>query len=300
MATLSRGDLLPPEIVTDLFNKVKGKSTLAAMCAARPIPFNGQKDYTFTMDKEVDVVAENGAKSAGGITIGTRTIVPVKVEYGARVSDEFMTGSEDVQLDILAAFNEGYAKKVARGLDFMAYFGINPRTGTAAAEIINDNHFMSKVTQSVEYDNASPDANAAVEAAVALVNGSEYDVTGITMAPAFRSALAAQTFGNGQFMFPELGWGAAPGTIKGVPASVGVTLAKDNKLLSVVGDFAEGFRWGYSKQIPLKIIEYGCPDNDTSAGDLQGHNQVYLRCETYLGWAILVPEAFALIKPKAD
>nr|WP_325300322.1 phage major capsid protein [uncultured Dysosmobacter sp.] len=299
MATLSRGDLLPQEIVTDLFNKVKGKSTLAAMCAARPIPFNGQKDYTFSMDKEVDVVAENGAKSAGGITIGTRTIVPVKVEYGARVSDEFMYGSEDVQLDILAAFNDGYAKKVARGLDFMAYFGINPRTGTAAAEIINDNHFMAKVTQSVEYDDSSPDANAAVEAAVALVNGSEYDVTGITMAPAFRSALAAQTFGNGQFMFPELGWGNTPGNIKGVPASVGVTLAKDNKLLSVVGDFAEGFRWGYSKQIPLKIIEYGCPDNDTSAGDLQGHNQVYLRCETYLGWAILVPEAFALIKPKA-
>ena len=99
MATLSRGDLLPPEIVTDLFNKVKGKSTLAALCASRPIPFNGVKDYTFTMDKEVDLVAENGAKSAGGITIGSRTIMPVKVEYGARVSDEFMTGSEDMQLE---------------------------------------------------------------------------------------------------------------------------------------------------------------------------------------------------------
>lgn len=302
MATLSRGDLLPPEIVKDLFNKVKGKSTLATLCENRPIPFNGQKDYTFTMDKEVDLVAENGAKSAGGITIGNRTIVPVKVEYGARVSDEFMYGSEDAQLDILAAFNDGYAKKVARGLDFMAYFGINPRTGTAAAETIGDNHFMSKVTQAVEYDAEAadgPDPNATIEAAVALVNGSEYDVTGFAMAPALRAALAAQTDKSGRSLFPELAWGATPGAIKGIPSSVGVTLAKDNKLLGVIGDFAEGFRWGYAKEIPLKIIEFGCPDNDTSAGDLQGHNQVYLRCETYIGWAILIPEAFALIKPKA-
>lgn len=306
MATLSRGDNLPPEIVKDLFSKVKGKSTLATLCDHKPIPFNGRKEYTFSMDKEVDLVAENGAKSAGGVTIGTRTIVPVKVEYGARVSDEFMYGSEDAQLDILSAFNDGYAKKVARGLDFMAYFGINPRTGTAAAEVIGDNHFMSKVTQSVEFDaeEIDPDTktanpNAAVEAAVALVNGSEYDVNGFAMAPALRAALSAQTDKSGRSLFPELAWGAAPGAMKGVPTSVGVTLAKDNKLLGVLGDFAEGFRWGYAKEIPLKIIEYGCPDNDTSAGDLQGHNQVYLRCETYIGWAILIPEAFALIKPKA-
>ena len=60
-----------------------------------------------------------------------------------------------------------------------------------------------------------------------------------------------------------------------------------------MGDFANAFRWGYSKQIPLEVIRYGDPDN--SGLDLKGYNQVYLRAEVYLGWGILEPKAFALI-----
>ena len=54
------------------------------------------------------------------------------------------------------------------------------------------------------------------------------------------------------------------------------------------------FKWGYAKQIPLEVIKYGDPDN--SGKDLKGYNQVYLRCETYLGWGILDPNHFAIIK----
>ena len=46
MATLERGNLFQPELVTDLINKVKGKSTVAVLSAQRPIPFNGQKEFT--------------------------------------------------------------------------------------------------------------------------------------------------------------------------------------------------------------------------------------------------------------
>ena len=61
------------------------------------------------------------------------------------------------------------------------------------------------------------------------------------------------------------------------------------------GNFADYFRWGYARQIPLEVIEYGNPDN-SDAGDLKGHNQVYLRGEAYIGWGIILPEAFARIK----
>ena len=52
--------LYDPVLVTDLMNKVKGKSSLAKLSAQSPIPFNGLKEFTFTMDKEIDIVAENG------------------------------------------------------------------------------------------------------------------------------------------------------------------------------------------------------------------------------------------------
>ena len=62
MAT-SRENLFDPVLVTDLINKVKGKSSLAKLSGQTPIPFNGLKEFIFSMDNEIDIVAENGKKT---------------------------------------------------------------------------------------------------------------------------------------------------------------------------------------------------------------------------------------------
>lgn len=292
---LTRGNLFPETLVTEMINQVKGKSALANLCAATPIPFNGMKEFTFTFDKEVDVVAENGAKTKGGVTVSPVTIVPVKIEYGARISDEFDYASEEVQLDYLKAFAEGWAKKAARGLDLMAFHGINPRTGLASS-VIGDNHFDKKVTQTVTItDSSTPDAN--MEDAIAMVQGSEFDVTGAAFSPAFRSSLAAMKTADGRKLYPELAWGSNPGSINGLRVESNSTISANSSLdRALVGDFESCFKWGYAKQIPVEIIRYGNPDNDATLGDLKGHNQIYLRAEAYIGWGILSPAAFAWVK----
>lgn len=295
---LTRGNLFPETLVTEMINQVKGKSALANLCAATPIPFNGMKEFTFTFDKEVDVVAENGAKTKGGVTVSPVTIVPVKIEYGARISDEFDYASEEVQLDYLKAFAEGWAKKAARGLDLMAFHGINPRTGLASS-VIGDNHFDKKVTQTVTItDSSTPDAN--MEDAIAMVQGSEFDVTGAAFSPAFRSSLAAMKTDDGRKLYPELAWGSNPGSINGLRVESNSTISANSSLdRALVGDFESCFKWGYAKQIPVEIIRYGNPDNDATLGDLKGHNQIYLRAEAYIGWGILSPAAFAWVKAGA-
>lgn len=75
-----------------------------------------------------------------------------------------------------------------------------------------------------------------------------------------------------------------------VNSTLNAATTKDH---AIVGDFQDGFKWGYSKEIPMEIIQYGDPDN--SGKDLKGYNQVYIRAEIYLGWAIMIPEAFARI-----
>lgn len=80
---LKKSNLFPETLVSEMMNLVKGKSALAALSASTPIPFNGMKEFTFTLDKEVDVVAEGGAKGKGGATVTPVTIIPVKIEYGA-------------------------------------------------------------------------------------------------------------------------------------------------------------------------------------------------------------------------
>ncbi len=291
---LNRGTLFDPVLVTDLINKVKGKSSLARLSKQEPIPFNGQKEFTFEMDNEVDVVAESGKKSHGGVSLEPVTIVPVKVEYGARISDEFMYSAEEEKINILKAFNDGFAKKVARGLDLMAFHGVNPRTGQPSM-VIGQNHFDALVQQEVQAGVGLPDPNQAVEDAIALVHGSDNDVTGMAMSTIFRSALAAQKDQQGNPMFPELAWGSAPSEINGLAVDVNRTVSDmaANEARAYVGDFENAFKWGYAKEIPLEIIEYGDPDN--SGNDLKGYNQVYLRAEIFLGWGVLDPEAFARI-----
>ena len=292
---LSKGALFPEELVTEMINQVRGKSSLATLCAASPIPFNGLKEFTFTLDKEVDVVAENGAKTKGGATVTPVTIVPVKVEYGARISDEFVYASEAVQLDYLRAFAEGFARKVARGFDLMAMHGVNPRTGTAST-VIGTNHFDSKVNQTVT-QSANTTADSQMDAAIALIEGSDRDVTGAAFAPAFRSALAQLTGQAGHRLYPDLAWGRNPGNINGLQVDVNSTVSANSSLdRALVGDFANMFKWGYAKEMPIEIIRYGNPDNDATLGDLKGHNQIYLRGEAYIGWGILDPTAFAWIK----
>lgn len=289
---ISKGTLFPAVLTGELLNLVKGESALAQLAGRSPLSFNGNTVFTFSLDKEVALVDENGEKSNGGATIGSVTIKPVKVEYGARVSNEFMYASDEYRINVLREFSEGFSKKLASGLDIMAIHGLEPRTGAAATTIIGSNHFDAAVTQTV---TATADANADVESAIALVVGSKYRATGIAAGLTFNAALAAELKSNGDPMFPELGWGASPDVVRGLRyranGTVDYTGTNDKAL---VGDFSM-FRWGIAKEIPLEVIPYGNPDNDAVAGDLKGHNQVYLRAEAFLGWGILDADAFALI-----
>lgn len=290
MTTLSRGTMFNPVLVKDLVSKVKGKSSLAVLSKAEPVHFNGNQEFVFSMDSEIDVVAENGAKSNGGASVEPVTIIPIKFEYGARVSDEFLYASEEEQLDILKAFNDGFAKKVASGLDIAAFHGVNPRTGQTSA-VIGNNNFDAKVTQTVSYNSAKPDAS--IESAIAMVEGADGDVTGIAIAPAVRSDLAAMTKESGDKLYPDFAFGGQPSNLGANQLDVNKTVATGDKDKAIVGDFGTMFKWGVAKQIPLEIIRYGDPDN--SGKDLAGHNQVYIRSEIYLGWAILNANSFARV-----
>ena len=295
---LTKGTTLPTQIVSEMFNLVQGKSSLAKVAASKPIPFNGTTEFTFTLDKEADIVAENGAKSNGGATVEPVVIRPIKFEYGTRVSDEFLYGTEEYRMDVLRQFAEGAAKKFARGFDIAAIHGLNPRTGTASA-VVGTNNFDSLVTaNTVTYVAGSADAN--IDAALAQLG--DVDANGVIISPAMRSAIAALTV-NGARKYPEFAWGATPANLGGMTLDANGTVSFGNTQSAgdhaIVGDFS-AFKWGYAKEIPLEVIEYGNPDNDATAGDLKGHNQIYLRGEAYIGWGIIVPEAFAIVKAGAS
>ncbi|MBQ7265144.1 MAG: phage major capsid protein [Firmicutes bacterium] len=296
-ATVERGTtLFPHELVSDVFNKVTGHSSLAKLAGTTPVSFSGTDIFTFSLDSEANIVAESGQKTNGGATVGSVKIMPVKVEYGARVSDEFLRSSDERQLNMLSAFADGYAKKIGRAIDIMGMHGMNPRTGALASTIIGTNSLGTNTSvNSVTY-NASTLENNIIDAIAAI---GDYMADGIAMAPAFATALAKAKDGNGNRIFPELGWGQSASNVRGLRADVNSTVSyavtgqATNNALAIVGDFAECFKWGYAANIPMELIEYGDPDGN---GDLKRLNQVFLRAEAYIGWAILDPTAFTVIK----
>lgn len=294
---LSKGTLFPEELVSDLYNKVKGKSSVAKLHAAEPIPFVGAEIMTFSMDAEVDLVAENGKRSAGGLTVEPVKVAPLLVEYGARVSNDFMYASEEKRLEVLKAFNDGFAAKAARGLDIMVFHGVNPRTDEAAAQIGTNNFTTAVGVNKIDYDEAAPDG--CIEDAISALDSIDGDVTGMAISKDMRSALAKQTDKAGAKLYPQLAWGSNPGTINGCPVDVNSTVSFGKaKTKAFMGDFARAFKWGYAKNVTLEVIPYGDPDN--TGKDLQGYGQVYLRAQTYIGWGILDPKAFSRIEEAGE
>lgn len=285
------GTLFKPELVKDLFNKVKGKSTLAKLCGGEPMPFAGIDVMTFSMDGEAAIVGEATQKPAGDAAVGSVTIKPIKFVYQHRVTDEFLKMTEEKQLPILQSFNDGFAKKIARGFDIAAFHGVNPATNTASA-IVGTNCFDSAVTTTVTYSSSAPDDN--IDSAVAPIQAAERDITGIAMSPAFGSALGQMKMADSHApMYPEFRYGANPGNFGGMTADINSTVSFGSSPdRAIVGDFASAFRWGYAQNVTFEVIPYGDPDGQ---GDLKRTNEIVLRSECYVGWGILDAASFSRV-----
>lgn len=291
-SSISKGTMFPPELAAEIFNKVKGHSSLAMMTTSEPIPFNGKDIFTFSLDHEIAIVGENAAKPAGGATMTPVQIRPVKVVYQSRVSDEFMLAAQEAQLDTLRAFVDGFSAKVARGLDIMAMHGVNPFDGNASS-IVGNNHFDYAIPEAnkIVYGHDSSAADANIEEALGKIE----NPTGIIMGKTIRTAVAELTTNNAR-KYPDFAWGATPPTLGGMKLDSNSTVEFNaSKDRAIVGDFS-AFRWGFAKEMPMEIIEYGDPDG--SGTDLKKANQVLIRSEAYIGWAILDGACFARVYAK--
>jgi len=294
MSALAKGTLFPSTLESEIFSKVKGHSTLAKLSAQEALPFVGKDVFTFNFDSDLAIVGENAEKPAGDATVSAVKMQPIKVVYQMRTSDEFLYASEEYKINILSAFADGFAKKLGAGLDKMAMHGINPASTSARSTVIGTNNFDDKVTTNVvTYTTADTD----IDAAVAQVEASEYAVNGIAISPTMRGAIAALT-ANDQRKYPEFAFGMIPANLGSMALDSNATVSAQYTGATytdyaIVGDFQNAFRWGIAKELPLETIQYGDPDN--TGVDLKGSNQICLRSEAYIGWAIMDADAFSII-----
>lgn len=292
--SLKNGSLFPAETVKEIYSKVKGHSALAKLSNQEAIPFVGKEEFIFNLDGNAQIVGEGELKKDGNATITSKIIKPVKIVYQARVTNEFQYAALEKQLQYMKAFIDGYSVKVAQAFDIAALHGLEPRSMTDAS-FKATNSFDGLLTENtIVYNAATIEDN--LETAVQTIISGDGDVTGLALSPQAASALAKVEV-NGVKQYPEFRFGQRPNSFQGMTIDVNktLTMVKDGaeKDHSIVGDFSNGFKWGYAENIPLEIIEFGDPDG--LGRDLKAYNEVLLRAEAFIGWGILLPESFARI-----
>ena len=195
----------------------------------------------------------------------------MKFVYQARISDEFKYCSEEKQIDYLQAFSDGFAKKIAVAFDLAAIHGLEPKSLTDAS--FKATNSIDGLVTAVEF-NAKTQFDDQIDSIVQTVVD-DYD---------------------------EFRFGQNPDAFYGMASDVNKTLAtkgatSENDYV-IAGDFQNAFKWGYSEEIPLEVIEYGDPDQ--TGRDLKANNEVLLRAESFIGWGVLDAKAFARIKEPAE
>lgn len=284
--------LFSPKQVSDVFNRVAGFSSIAALSGQTPIPFSGIESFIFSMDGEASIVEEGANKPAGESDWKKVTIRPLKVVHQARMTDEFKYMSEEAGLPYLEQYMDGFAKKIARAIDIMAFHGLNPATKEKAA-VIGDNNFDDKITSTITFDAANADDN--IQDAVNTIVGKDRYTTGMALAPTFATAMGnlKEKKDSRVPMYPEFRFGGAPAAFGGMKVSVNPTVVfGDSPDECIMGDFSGAFKWGYAQNVKTEMIEFGDPDG---LGDLKRTNEIVLRAEAYIGWGIIDPDSFVRI-----
>lgn len=281
---------LPMSVVTELINKAKNTSTIAALSAAQPVTFADQTHLVFNPTSEAEVVAEGAKKGAYEIVLKPVEGKRFKVVTTTRVSDELKWADEDNQLEIIKNIQADQNAALGRALDYVVYHAINPKSGGALDGFTSLVSGASSVTST---GSLIDDIDAMTDAVI------DYDINGFAMSRKLASDLRKlRVPSTGMRLFPEVPLSLAVSNFDGIPAAASGTvdgrLAKTStKVRGIVGDFSL-IRWGLVRDIWSEIIEYGDPDN--TGIDLKGSNQVAYRTEAVYAYAVLDPKGFAVLK----
>ena len=296
MAVVNMSTKFPPQLVSEMFNLVKGKSSVAKMSGAAPIPFVGTDIFTFNFSNKLSVVGESAQKPAGDAAVGTVQIRPIKVVYQARFSDEFMYAGEEYRLNTLRAFADGFARILASGIDEMVLHGVNPASGSSSA-VIGNNHadyVINAYSTNANTETWTSGTNSPIDKLEAVL-AKIPEANGIIMGPTMRTAIAGikETSGSAVPVYAAFQFGGAPAALGACKLDVNTTVeANSSKDRAFIANW-DAFKWGFAKELPLEIIQYGNPDGGSY--DLKNVNQILLRSEAFIGWGFIDPSQFGRV-----
>lgn len=251
--------------------------------------------FVFDQTPKVELVGEGANKGSQDGTPRQVVAKTYKVQITYRFSQEVMFADEDSQTEVVDNLVANVAVALSRALDLLAIHGVNPATGIVSGSITN---YFVKAGNGVGVVPRTGSAQTDIESAAALLQGAGNIATGIAFDPVYAGYLARTKNTQNNPLYPELGLGFNFDSFQGLQAASSDTVSGRKEIvggsvavLAILGDW-NAFKWGVARELPLETIQYGDPDGN---GDLKRTNEIAIRAESYIGFAIFDATAFAMI-----
>ena len=239
------------------------------------------------------LVEESGAKPDNGRQIVTKPFVTTKLVYSQRVSDEFMSYTDDEQVDFIGGLiNDWLRTSLPADIDTVVVHGINPYTGQVSASLSD---YIAKSGSSIMVPSTG-ESGSAIDADIATaaerLTAYATNVNGIAIAPTAASALSTVTIGS-QKKYPEAGvFGLEGNSLAGRRAASSAEIGEYGNVKVVLGDWRYLYL-AFAGEAAWRVQTAGDPDN--TGRDLAGHNEVLIRLEEHFGFRVLDNKGLAVI-----
>lgn len=294
MPTITTSDFfLPQNYIPAVVEKIAQNSVLAALSQAKPQLYTNAEHIVMTGVPLAEYVGESAQKSSTKPTWESRPRKIHKLQTTVRQSLESKFADEDNGGIYTEDLITKMGLSIAQAIDVGVLHGWNP-LGKEATANLTEMAIVPNATQVTATGNAQADLDSLPDSVIEKL----YRVNGIALDPMFANQLRKlRVEATGARMYPEIGLDLAPGNLDGIRSTTsvnvgGANLGINSGALAIVGDWSQVL-WGIVRDIKLRPIEYGDPDN---GGDLQGKNEIAYRVECLYAVSVLDPKAFAVLK----
>lgn len=239
------------------------------------------------------LVEESGAKPDNGRQAVAKPFVTAKLVYSQRVSDEFLSYTDDEQVDFIGGLvNDWLRTSLPVDLDTVVLHGVNPFTGEVSTTLSD---YITKAGSSIyvpSTGNTGDAIDADISTAAQELTANGINVNGIAIAPTAASALANVIVGSTK-KYPEAGvFGLEGNALAGRRAASSAEVGEYNGVKLVLGDWRKLYL-AFAGSASWRVHTAGDPDN--TGRDLAGHNEILIRLEEHFGFRVLDTNAFAYV-----
>lgn len=286
---------LPTAVVEPWLEKIKDQSVIASLIPSSPVLFGTTEAFSFSSG-EAEIVGEGDKKSSNDVTVQRWETNSFTLQKTVRFSRQLDWADKSHRLRIIDRILEDLQPALARGFDYAALFGVNPKTGEASNYVPN---YIAKTKQVIKAGDRN--GYEMLDEAAGLLAGVGYTAQHIALSPALAHKFNSTRDLDGRRLYDS--FSPVQGTtssIEGLKSTVaqavsGNILTGDRAALkntqAFVGDFS-AIKWGIVTDLGLQKIEYGDPDGQ---GDLMRTNEIAFRVEAHYGFGIADTDAFVRV-----